>query len=323
MTLLSLGSPAHTPDTLAETALALGRNGRAPTRKQPPREHQTKRKDEEAEIPGAFIAYTLTNVMERENVVVDNALDEVEEAPTKNRPAKEGATANRPSPLARPSPEEPDTDRHSYPRGGVEEAVREHVVLESSEGRGRVVTFAREEVVPLEDLVENDAVDEPPEADANEDSGRSRTDLRLRPGCAIATSSSDEIRARQADKQMHAIAGRPKLDIATLQGFYFLATGVWPLLSRRSFERVTGPKAVFWLAQTVGVLVAGVGSAILQAKRRDRITPEIELLGIASAAGLGLADLVFVARARISKVYLVDALAEAGLVGGWLTRKRR
>jgi hypothetical protein len=129
-------------------------------------------------------------------------------------------------------------------------------------------------------------------------------------------------RAKRTSKCM-TIAGRPKVDIATLQGFYFLATGVWPLLSRRSFERVTGPKAVFWLAQTVGVLVAGVGSAILQAKRRDRITPEIELLGIASAAGLGLADLVFVARARISKVYLVDALAEAGLVGGWLTRKRR
>jgi hypothetical protein len=55
----------------------------------------------------------------------------------------------------------------------VEEAVRKRVVLEPFEGRGRVVTFAREKV-PLEDLVENDAVDEPPEADADEDSRRSR-----------------------------------------------------------------------------------------------------------------------------------------------------
>jgi hypothetical protein len=118
------------------------------------------------------------------------------------------------------------------------------------------------------------------------------------------------------------IARGSKMDIAALHGLYFLATGVWPLLSRRSFERVSGPKADFWLAQTVGILVAGVGSTILQAKRHGRITPEIELLGIASAAGLGLVDLAFVARGRISRVYLLDALAEAALVAGWVRRDR-
>jgi protein-S-isoprenylcysteine O-methyltransferase Ste14 len=34
------------------------------------------------------------------------------------------------------------------------------------------------------------------------------------------------------------------------------------LVSRRTFEAVTGPKADFWLAQTVGVLVACIGSAL-------------------------------------------------------------
>jgi hypothetical protein len=116
------------------------------------------------------------------------------------------------------------------------------------------------------------------------------------------------------------VARGPRFDIAVLQGWYFLATGVWPLLSRRSFEGVTGRKRDFWLAQTVGILVAGIGSAILQAERRGRITPEIELLGIASAAGLGLADVMFVGRGRISKVYLLDALTEAALVAGWLRR---
>jgi hypothetical protein len=33
-----------------------------------------------------------------------------------------------------------------------------------------------------------------------------------------------------------------KVGIASLQGTYFLATGIWPLVSRRTFERVTGPK---------------------------------------------------------------------------------
>jgi hypothetical protein len=86
---------------------------------------------------------------------------------------------------------------------------------------------------------------------------------------------------------------------------------------------VTGPKTDFWLAQTIGVLVAGIGSAILLAQRRRRITPEIELLGIASAGGLALVDVTFVASGRISKVYLGDALAEAALVAGWLAGNTR
>lgn len=36
-----------------------------------------------------------------------------------------------------------------------------------------------------------------------------------------------------------------------------------------------------------------------------------------SAAGLSLIDLVFVARRRISPVYLLDAAAEAALVAAW------
>jgi len=96
---------------------------------------------------------------------------------------------------------------------------------------------------------------------------------------------------------------------------------MWPLLSRRSFERVTGPKADFWLAQTVGVLVTGIGTVILVAERRRRITPEIQLLAVASATGLALVDVAFVARNRISRVYVLDALAEAALAAGWLARR--
>jgi hypothetical protein len=109
---------------------------------------------------------------------------------------------------------------------------------------------------------------------------------------------------------------------AQVQGAYFLATGIWPLLDRRGFERVTGPKADFWLAQTVGVLVGVVGGALLLAERRNRITPELELLAVGSAAGLGLVDVVFSLRGRISKVYLLDAALEAAFVAGWLRSDR-
>ena len=105
--------------------------------------------------------------------------------------------------------------------------------------------------------------------------------------------------------------------LATFQGVYFLATGVWPLLNRETFERVTGPKTDFWLAQTVGVLVASIGGALLRGARRKRLTAELEVLGAASAAGLGLLDVVYAARGRISRVYLVDAALEGAIVAAW------
>ncbi len=110
--------------------------------------------------------------------------------------------------------------------------------------------------------------------------------------------------------------------VARVQGAYFLVTGIWPLVSRRSFEAVTGPKTDFWLAQTVGVLVAGIGGALLLADRRKRVTPELRALGVASAGGLGLVDAVFSLQGRISKVYLADALVECALVAGWAAERR-
>jgi len=106
--------------------------------------------------------------------------------------------------------------------------------------------------------------------------------------------------------------------LATLQGLYFLVTGIWPLASRESFERVTGPKADFWLAQTVGVLVASIGSVLLLGARRRRVGAELQVLGAASAAGLGLVDVVFALRGRIAKIYLLDAAIEGAVVVGWV-----
>ena len=94
------------------------------------------------------------------------------------------------------------------------------------------------------------------------------------------------------------------------QGGYYLATGIAPFVSRRMFERVTGPKLDWWLVQTTGVLVTAVGAGMVSAALRGRETPEI--LGIAAgcAAGLAAVDVVHVARGRISPVYLADAAAQ-------------
>src|SRR3954451_14633345 len=105
--------------------------------------------------------------------------------------------------------------------------------------------------------------------------------------------------------------------LARLQAIFYIATGVWPFVSMRSFEAVTGPKADRWLVKTVGALVAVIGCALALASRRRQLAPEIVLVARASAAALATIDTVYVVKRRISPVYLLDALAEIGLAAGW------
>jgi hypothetical protein len=101
------------------------------------------------------------------------------------------------------------------------------------------------------------------------------------------------------------------------QGVFYLITGLWPLISRRTFEAVTGPKTDFWLVHTAGLLITVVGSALGLAGLRRRVTPEMALLGTGSAAALSAIDVVYVCLGRISRVYLLDAVAEWLLIAGW------
>jgi hypothetical protein len=107
---------------------------------------------------------------------------------------------------------------------------------------------------------------------------------------------------------------------ATLQAGYYIGTGLWPLAHRRSFERLTGPKTDFWLAQTVGVTVAAIGVGLAHAAARRRpVPPELRTVAIGTAGGLALIDLVFVASGRIGHIYLADAAAETVLLVAWST----
>ena len=109
--------------------------------------------------------------------------------------------------------------------------------------------------------------------------------------------------------------------VPVLQGVYFLFTGVWPLLSMRTFEAVTGPKVDRWLVKTVGVLVAVIGASLLADARRPSRGSTV--LGVGSAAALGGVDVVYALRGRISKIYLADAVVETVLVALWAFGDRR
>ncbi len=101
------------------------------------------------------------------------------------------------------------------------------------------------------------------------------------------------------------------------QGIYYLVTGVWPLFSISSFQRVTGRKIDLWLVKTVGALITVIGTVLVLAGVRNRATPEITTLAAGSASAFLAVDTVYVARRRISPIYLADAGAELSLILLW------
>jgi hypothetical protein len=115
---------------------------------------------------------------------------------------------------------------------------------------------------------------------------------------------------------------KPTRTALLAHGGYYLATGVAPFVSRRAFEAVTGPKREWWLVETVGVLVAAVGTGLLGAAVRDRVTPELEIIATGCAAGLAGIDVVYVARRRIAPTYLIDAAIEIALIAAHVRARR-
>lgn len=103
-----------------------------------------------------------------------------------------------------------------------------------------------------------------------------------------------------------------------VQGLYYLATGIWPLVSMDTFLRVTGPKTDLWLVDTVGVLVGVIGLVLLLAAARRHATAEVALLALGSALALSGVDVIFTSLGVIPRVYLLDAVGEVVLIAWWL-----
>src|SRR4051812_12970670 len=101
---------------------------------------------------------------------------------------------------------------------------------------------------------------------------------------------------------MKAAAPSRGLVMARAQGAFCIASGVWPLLHRRSFEAVFGPKRDYWLAATVGLFLVGNGTVQLTTPATASGVAAARRLGVATAVTLASSDLVNVARGRISRM---------------------
>lgn len=111
--------------------------------------------------------------------------------------------------------------------------------------------------------------------------------------------------------------------ISAGQGIFYIVSGLWPVFHRKSFEAVTGPKVDFWLVKTVGLLIACTGTTLTLASAKRRITPEVAVLGASTAASLAAIDIVYGGTRRISRVYLLDAVIQAGIAGLWMGMRSR
>ncbi|MEJ7569638.1 MAG: hypothetical protein WKF41_15405 [Gaiellaceae bacterium] len=106
--------------------------------------------------------------------------------------------------------------------------------------------------------------------------------------------------------------------VAKLQAGYYLATGIWPVLHRSSFEAVTGRKHDYWLVRTVGLLAASIGLGLYAGSREgSEVSADLRATAIASSVGFAGIDLVEVIRRRISAVYLLDLSAQIALLAAW------
>lgn len=145
-------------------------------------------------------------------------------------------------------------------------------------------------------------------------------DLRMLVREAIETAYT--ARARIAP----ATAKRPASKRATAlraQGAYYVVSGLWAVVDRRGFETVTGRKTDYWLVRTVGLLAAAIGLSLLAGARGTRLSSETTVLGVAAGASFTAVDLVYVARRRISPIYLGDAAVHALLAGFALRAERQ
>src|SRR5215212_1849158 len=129
-------------------------------------QHEQRAEPEEAEIPWQVVCNVVAHVVDAENLVVDDPFDEVEGAPADDDPARESVPRFGPAPRALVAPpEQPDAASDSEPGEGVEETVGNRVLLQVVHACRREPGASGQHVVPLEDLVEHDAVHEPAEPD--------------------------------------------------------------------------------------------------------------------------------------------------------------
>src|SRR3982750_4382908 len=111
---------------------------------------------------------------------------------------------------------------------------------------------------------------------------------------------------------------KTETSVIRIQAGYYLATGIWALIHRRSFEAVSGPKTDYWLVRMVGALTAAIAAALASGTTAREVSPETRVLALPTATSFATIDGYYGWRGRISKVYLADLAVQASLTSLFL-----
>ena len=106
--------------------------------------------------------------------------------------------------------------------------------------------------------------------------------------------------------------------VATLHGTYYVASGLWPMLSMETFESVSGPKTDDWLVRTVAVLVIVIGLVLLSGAAKRQLGAPIRMLALGTAASLAAIEFIYALQGVIWPIYMLDAVGELGLIVLWV-----
>jgi hypothetical protein len=98
-----------------------------------------------------------------------------------------------------------------------------------------------------------------------------------------------------------------------VQGGYYCLTGLWSVVSRTSFEAVTGPKTDYWLVRMVGLLAFSVGISLIVGASRRTVSVETFCLFFTALFAFTIIDVVCVVLKIISPIYLADAAFEIAM----------
>lgn len=108
------------------------------------------------------------------------------------------------------------------------------------------------------------------------------------------------------------------LYVPFIQGVYFLATLVWPVIAIESFMAVTGSKVDIWLVKTVSALLLPYTVICFWTAFNARINFIVVLTMVLACWGLAIVELYYYLNEVIRWVYGVDALLQILFSFWWI-----
>lgn len=107
-------------------------------------------------------------MVDGQDLVIDDAFNEVEAASAHQEQANEEPSRPRGMRLACSTPEQEKPRDGCHVRKGMEDAIPERIHLQARDRIGRVIPLAGQHVMPLQDLVQDNAIKEPAKPDTQE-----------------------------------------------------------------------------------------------------------------------------------------------------------